>query len=270
MKKRICLVLSIILSLVLLSGLMTSCGSSANIKMPDLVGKTRQQAEETLKSSGVKYNIEKLHSEKAGEGTVIDQSIKPNTEIASDEAVTLVISLGKQLYFPNIVNKSKSDAEKTLKDLSIKLVVENEVYSNTVGKGLVISQKPKAGEKAEKGETVTVTISKGVEMVKVPNVKGLKLENAKNKLKDAKLKYSISKEYSSSVKKNKVIKQTKSGKTVKINTTIHLTVSKGKKPVPATQPSSSSPTRRYTPSTRATTPQRNTNPAKKIVIDEDI
>ena len=123
-----------------------------------------------------------------------------------------------------------------------KSTVADKKWSDTIKKGNVISQDIAAGEKIEEGNTISVIISKGIEQVKVPNVEGKTLEEAKKALKNAKLKADSTSTYSDSVAEGKVIDQSiKAGTTVDKNKTVTVTISLGKKPEPVyTAPSRSS------------------------------
>ena len=62
----------------------------------------------------------------------------------------------------------------------------NEEFSNDIEKGLVISQAPTDAEgPLHRGDTVTLTVSKGPEMLPVPNVVGLSKDEATKKLESA-------------------------------------------------------------------------------------
>ena len=61
----------------------------------------------------------------------------------------------------------------------VKAELEGYQYSNTVPKGMVISQTPSAGEKVGRGSIVKVIISAGPVENEVPNVRGWKEEHAR-------------------------------------------------------------------------------------------
>ncbi|MBR1731147.1 MAG: PASTA domain-containing protein [Ruminococcus sp.] len=238
LKKLLKTALPLVLTVLLLAGVLSSCGEAA-LKVPDCIGVSQAEAEKSLNTAGIKYNVDNIYSDEVEEGIVIDQSFAADSEISADDVLTIMVSNGKQALFPNLVGKTLEAAKAEAEQNGLELVVESENFSDTVKKDCVISQNKKAGEKAEKGDKISVVISKGVETVKVPSVKGEKLSAAKTKLEKAKLKYSVKESYSSSVAKGKVISQTQTGKTVKINTVITLTVSLGAKPQETSQPEQS-------------------------------
>ncbi len=95
-------------------------------------------------------------------GTILDQSPKEGEEVVPEStAVTLWISKGP----PEIKVKDFSGwTEKSVRDYvaeeEFEIAVENE-YSDTVEKGLVISQTPKAGSVIKKGDKLTFKVSLG-------------------------------------------------------------------------------------------------------------
>ena len=97
------------------------------------------------------------------------------------------------------------------------------VYRQSIKPGLQYT----AGDKKE----VILHISLGIKRVRVPNVTGKTLTEAKAVLSARGLKYTVKKQFSNS-RKNSIIKQSrKKNVKVKEGTVIHLTVSRGEKKV---------------------------------------
>lgn len=86
---------------------------------------------------------------------------------------------------PDVTDKPIAEARATLEQAGFKVGTETEVYSSTVETGNVVGTDPKAGEQADKGSTVKITVSKGTEQVTVPDLKGLTPDAAKKALSDA-------------------------------------------------------------------------------------
>lgn len=238
LKKLFKAAIPLALTALILAGLLSSCGSEPSLKVPECIGLSQEDAEDALKDAGIEYSIEMVYSDTVDEGVVIDQNMEAGVTVTADQSIALIVSSGKKILYPDLVGKTKDKAEETLANLGLELAVGSEKFSDSVKKGCVISQDKKAGEQAQKGDKVTVVISKGPETVKVPDVTGKKLSDAKKALTNAKLKYKTKEEYSSSVAKGKVISQTDKGKNVKLNTVIVLTVSKGAKPEPTSSDNS--------------------------------
>ena len=100
--------------------------------------------------------------------TVISQD--PSGFQERDTTVTLRVSRGPEtLKVPNVVNEQADTALSDLHALGFEVVLKH-VFDDTVAKDLVISQTPAGDATANKGATVTLTISKGPMLVTVPDV----------------------------------------------------------------------------------------------------
>ena len=68
---------------------------------------------------------------------------------------------------PDVVGKTQSDAVAALKAAGVEVKISDS-YSDSVPAGTIISQSPNSGAKIEKGQTVYVYVSKGVDPAKSP------------------------------------------------------------------------------------------------------
>jgi beta-lactam-binding protein with PASTA domain len=104
-------------------------------------------------------------------------------------AVMLYLLLPQNVVVPDVVgSESAFQAEEKLTEADLTLAAAPKEKVNTdVEPGTVISQTPKAGEKAEKGEAVTIEIAIGDGQITVPKVTGLSLADAEAALRDKKL-----------------------------------------------------------------------------------
>ena len=137
------------------------------------------------------------------------------------------------ISLPGVTSLSIEDAKKKLDDLGIKYDIE-EVYSDSVEEGKVISQKPEEGSNydKEKNSPVKLTVSKGIKVVKMPKVVGMDIETATAELKKYELEVKEEKEESVTVEENYVIRQeVDEGKEIPAGTEVTLYVSKGPKKI---------------------------------------
>jgi beta-lactam-binding protein with PASTA domain len=104
-------------------------------------------------------------------------------------AVLLYMLLPSNVAVPNVVgSKSTFEAEKKLTEAGLKLAAApKEQPDNKAPAGSVIGQTPAAGEKAEKGEQVSVLIAVGDGKISVPKVVGMSLADAEAALRDKSL-----------------------------------------------------------------------------------
>ncbi len=94
---------------------------AAQVTVPDLIGKTKKEAEDTLKNAKLNVgNVTEKPSEKSEEiDRVIEQSPIPNTSIPGDGSVSFTIAVKKTV--PNLIGKTREEAEEMLK--ASKLIV---------------------------------------------------------------------------------------------------------------------------------------------------
>lgn len=76
--------------------------------MPNVVGKTKDEASKTLKDLGLKVTVETKASTQK-EGTVIEQSKKEGTELSANDSVTITVSSGKKAERPSGNNEIKNE-----------------------------------------------------------------------------------------------------------------------------------------------------------------
>ncbi|AOZ91528.1 Stk1 family PASTA domain-containing Ser/Thr kinase [Paenibacillus crassostreae] len=135
-------------------------------KMPDLKEKTFEEASDELLAMMVKEaNIKETpeYSDKPV-GTVIKQEPGVNSEFNPDTVeVVLTVSQGlESIEMPDLLGKSRSEAESKLKEVGLTLGEVVEETSFKVEKGLVSKQWPyDAGSQAAVGDEVKIFISTG-------------------------------------------------------------------------------------------------------------
>lgn len=151
--------------------------------VPSIVGKDLATATAALRTAGlvVAPNPAREFSEAVASGLVLRSDPAPGTKLKPRTAVRLVLSKGRQpVDVPNLTGKKQAEAEKTLHDLGFVVTVQ-QVFSDTVATGLVTDQSPSSGT-ADKGSTIVLTVSKGPDIVQVPDVRGDSPETAARKL----------------------------------------------------------------------------------------
>lgn len=135
---------------------------------------------------------------------------------------------------PNVVGSSLNQASKILSDHNLKMEISEERYSDKP-ENTILSQDPPQGSVVKAGTTVYVVISKGKQVVVVPNVINKDYLEAKNILENVGLKANIIEQYNDQFPKEYVFDQNpRQGVQVEYNTLIDLYVSKG--PQPAIMP----------------------------------
>ena len=201
------------------------------VTVPDLSKKTEDEAKAALKELRLGVNVQTGTSDDVPEGQVYDQSPAAGTKVDVHTQVTINISSGKEKFsLDDVTGMQYQQAQAQLENDGLVVSLEFD-YSDSVGSDKVISTSPKAGSQVAKGDTITITASKGKETktTTVPNLLGQDIDDAIQMIKDAGLTYNgKSSDYSDSYSENQVMNQSiGAGKTVDEGTTISLTVSLG-------------------------------------------
>ncbi|WP_291236475.1 Stk1 family PASTA domain-containing Ser/Thr kinase, partial [Frisingicoccus sp.] len=92
----------------------------------------------------------------------------------STESSSVINTESSQVDAPDCEGRTQEEAIELLEKAGLKYKI-TEKEDSSVKAGNVISQKPAAGTKMDKGTIVTLTISKGVEMEDMPDVTGMSL-----------------------------------------------------------------------------------------------
>ena len=201
------------------------------VTVPDLSKKTEDEAKAALKELRLGVNVQTGTSDDVPEGQVYDQSPAAGTKVDVHTQVTINISSGKEKFsLDDVTGMQYQQAQAQLENDGLVVSLEFD-YSDSVGSDKVISTSPKAGSQVAKGDTITITASKGKETktTTVPKLLGQNIDDAIQMIKDARLTYNgKSSDYSDSYSENQVMNQSISaGKTVDEGTTISLIVSLG-------------------------------------------
>lgn len=160
------------------------------VEVPALAGMSRADAETFLADNRLTLGaVDEQYNEDVASGAVISAQ-NPATEadysaggvILQGETVDLVVSAGA---IPNVVGLTPDAARTALTESG--LVVAEEVaesFSDTIDKGLVLSAKLPDGT-IRPTDTVSLVVSKGVDLVEVPDVLNDNVAAAKKTLEDA-------------------------------------------------------------------------------------
>ena len=99
--------------------------------------------------------------------------------------VAAAMALGgnqEMVNVPDVSNKPIAEARSELQAAGFTIGTETEVYNPDVEAGNVVSTDPAAGVQAAKGSSVNITISKGTEQVTVPDLRGMRADEAQRVL----------------------------------------------------------------------------------------
>ncbi|MFJ4693461.1 Stk1 family PASTA domain-containing Ser/Thr kinase [Streptomyces sp. NPDC088766] len=165
---------------------LTVSDGPETVKVPDVKGSRLDKAEDLLKSDGLEPGlVTEAFSEDVLKGFVISSSPAAGTERRAGSAVSLVVSKGSPVEVPDVTGKDLDDARAELEEAGLEVKVSAGEVTSEFDKGQVAAQSPGAEEEVADGDTVTLTLSKGPEMVEVPDVVGASVDDAKAELEKA-------------------------------------------------------------------------------------
>ncbi len=135
---------------------------------------------------------------------------------------------GQEVQVPDVRGEHWETAREILEEKGLQLKVVNRIYSE-VEKDHVISQRPEPNDIVKKGREIEVVLSRGLETVRVPNVVGETLENARFILENEGLKLGeVTQVNDSTTPEGVIVAQSpKRGTTVEVGESVDVTVSSG-------------------------------------------
>ena len=155
--------------------------------VPDLANLSRAAAEARLSESGFKAAFTEAFSNDVAKDVVLDWNPRDGRQ-AKGSTVTVTISGGPEPKpVPGFLDRLYDEYRSLLEGLGL-VPKRVEAFSDTVEKGKVIETRPAAGSGAQPGSEVTVVVSKGPETVPVPEVGGMTVTEAEERLNAAGLR----------------------------------------------------------------------------------
>lgn len=205
-------------------------GPGATVVVPSVVGLSQDKAVSVLQTSHLGADVGTAFSETVASGVVISVDPTAGADVHRGSTVALTVSKGPERFaVPNLVNTPAADAKATLAGAHLALGDQSQAYSETVAKGLIISQDPKAGTPLKLGSTVAITVSQGRTPITLPDLTGQPIADALATLDSLGLKAQQQPAaYSDTVAKGAVISENPgAGSVVYKGDTVTLVPSKG-------------------------------------------
>ncbi|GAA2491723.1 Stk1 family PASTA domain-containing Ser/Thr kinase [Streptomyces gobitricini] len=166
------------------------------VKVPNLKGLPLADARRELTEAGLAQGkVTKAFSREFQQGTVISTDPGAGTERNPDSAVALVLSKGAPVDVPDVTGDSVEDATRTLEESGLTVKIAAARMHSAQEAGSVAGQSLAKGSRAAKGDTVTLTLSKGPRMVGVPDVTGKNADDAERELQDAGFEVKVEKNF---------------------------------------------------------------------------
>ena len=193
------------------------------LTMPDLTGKTREEALELVKKA--RFNTPQISEDfhdTVPEGQISYQDPAPNASVAHNTIVKITVSKGRQpVSMPNLVGKPSQEAQNELTQVGLQPQV-TEDFSDSVPKGKVISQSVAPNTTVHRLDQVNLVISKGPEVVAVPNVFGKSEGDARAALESAGFTVNVKRTFGDS--KRVLNSNPSAGTQAKVGSTVTITL----------------------------------------------
>lgn len=207
-------------------------------EVPDVTGKQVEFAIAQLERNGFKPGKEEKVHRQVAAGTVLEQDPLPGeaeedcsflTLFCSKPKVNLTVSIGPgQSVVPGTAGEPQEAATKKLEAAGFDVAVEGQ-NSSSVPEGDVIHQSPGGGETATNGSTVTIFVSRGPQLVKVPVLVGTNRRTAVQLIRSRGLVPEVGEEETESAPAGEVLEQSPSaGQRVEPGSTVSIQVAKAK------------------------------------------
>ncbi|MFE4577135.1 Stk1 family PASTA domain-containing Ser/Thr kinase [Streptomyces chartreusis] len=156
------------------------------VEVPDIEGYPLAKARTELKESGLQPGMVKREfNDDVTRGSVLSADPGTGTEVRSGSAITLIVSKGSPVDVPDVTGEDPADARAELEEAGLKVKIASARVNSEFDAGQVAQQSPAEGKQAAEGDTVTLTLSKGPEMIEVPDVVGDSVDDAKSELEAA-------------------------------------------------------------------------------------
>jgi len=242
------------------------------IEVPELVGKTIEEAEAEVKALGLRLKTTTKYNKEVPKDEIISQKQPAGMTVKRDFPIEVVVSLGNRMVkVPDVVYRTTSEAEIILRNAELEMGTVSEDFSE-YPIGYIISQDPNADTEAPEDSKVNLVVSKGKEVVsfKMISVIGQPVETAKSLLETANLQVGeVTEDYSPTIPKGIILEQSVPvGQDVEEGWVINLVVSKGPKPLDEEESTNTSTAPVASTSTRTIT--IDLNDFKNTIVDVKI
>ena len=220
---------------------------SLELDLPPLLPKISKRSKVSIGSAfgGLKEKTTQLISTKPINVTKAEDSVrtkkrKVSRRVKRNRIIALLILLGVifggyqllgvgKISVPSLVGMSQNEAKEALSNIGLSSEVVEEVFSEDIAQGKVISSSPGGGGRISPAGTVGLVLSKGQERIEIPVITNLTPDVATQKISALGLTIGdINEVFDMKVESGFVIgTDPKSGEKVKRNSVVNIVVSKG-------------------------------------------
>jgi eukaryotic-like serine/threonine-protein kinase len=158
---------------------------SLGITLPDLTKRPAGAATGRLEELGIRYRRQDQPSVTVPRGSVIATRPEAGSLLKDGQVVAVVVSNGRpKVTVPDVAGRPTGAARAILAEANLRARIER-VFDDNLPQGRAVGTDPGAGSQAAWGSTVVLRISKGPDLVEVPDVVGLSRQEATDRLRAA-------------------------------------------------------------------------------------
>jgi eukaryotic-like serine/threonine-protein kinase len=155
---------------------------SLGITLPDLTRRPAGAATGRLEDLEIRFSKQSGTSLTIPKGSVIATRPAAGTVLKASQVVTVVVSTGKpKVPVPDVAGRRAPSAEDVLVAAHLRVRRER-VFDDTIPNGRAVGTDPGTGSAVPWGSTVVLRVSKGPDLVEVPEVVGLSKREAEQRL----------------------------------------------------------------------------------------
>jgi len=225
-----------------------SAGETADVMLPDVVGKPEAEARRALQAVGLAPQVVRQYSPSVPAGMVIGQLPNRDSLAAAAETggvkpwmwvagIAALVAIALAVFFmtrppaetvtvPVVLGMAQAEAVSTVEAAGLVAAVTE--VDGTAAAGTVATQNPAEGTEVAKGSSVSIGVVKPTPDVAIPDVTGRTLADATKTLADAGFKVTNTEASSDSVEKGLVVEQVPlAGRTAPPGSMVAIVVSSG-------------------------------------------
>ncbi len=213
----------------------TETTAEDEVTMISLLGKELDEARKELKDMGLELRrLGTIASDEYEEGQIVEQDKKEGESVTKGTVIQVTVSSGPADFeLIRVTGNPAATARDMLTARGLEVNPESKYEYNELPEGTVIRQSPEAGAMVKKGDMVTLTISKGIEQVQVPDLKKRSENEAAQLLLDSNLERGNPQSaYDDNIPEGHIISQSpEAGTSVNAHSKVDYVVSLGKKEI---------------------------------------
>jgi len=195
---------------------------------PAVLNLTSAEAVDTLAARGFEVEfLDPVFDESVPDDGIVDQDPDPNAQVLRGGTITLVASRGPdRREVPSVLGSTREAATAALSGVGLAVGEVTEVFDPRPV-GTVVASDPVAGDRLRPDATVALSVSKGPELLPVPDTVGRPQAEAEAAVTEAGFRTSLAEVFSEDVARGVVLSQDPAAGTAERGSTVALRVSRG-------------------------------------------